>query len=177
MGTNNSNAGVFLTLVHRYLAVGHLLVPDFDNDGQRGAYFQSELWHTVSEYSTVGNPPDILGSADLFVHKSSASNPKMNTEYYLTKYNPYRSRMVQQAASYARECYGADSSGLVECNTFVQRTLAAAINQNASCPFADSICKSTTGNIMLDSGLMNSHHDFGLNSPPDQRFQYRRVMQ
>jgi hypothetical protein len=85
--------------------------------------------------------------------------------------------MVQQAANYAQECYGANSSGLVECNTFVQRTLAAVITQNASCPFTDSICKSTTDNIMLDSGLMDSHHDFGFNSPPDQRFQYRRVMQ
>ncbi|KAK7706262.1 hypothetical protein SLS64_007601 [Diaporthe eres] len=107
-----------------------------------------------------------------------ATSSKMNTEYVLTKYNPHRSRTIQQAATYARECYGAGSSGLVECNTFVQRTLAAAvIDQNASCPFADSICKSTTGNILLDSGLMDSHHDFGFNSPPDQRFQYRRVLQ
>ncbi|KAI7783640.1 hypothetical protein LA080_011568 [Diaporthe eres] len=97
----------------------------------------------------------------------------MNTEYVLTKYNPYRSRTIQQAATYARECYGAGSSGLVECNTFVQRTLAAVIDQNAWCPFANSICKSTTGNILLDSGLMDSHRDFGFNSPPDQRFQYR----
>lgn len=85
--------------------------------------------------------------------------------------------MAQQAANYAQECYGANSSGLVECDTFVRRTLPTVITRNASCPFADSICKSTTNNIMLDSGMLDSHHDFGFNSPPDQRFQYRRVMQ
>lgn len=111
------------------------------------------------------------------MHKFSDFSQNLHTADVLNTYNPYRSRIIQQAANYAQDCYGADSARLVECNTFVQKTLPTVITRNVSCPFTDSICKSTTENIMLDSGLMDSHHDFGFNSPPDQRFQYRRVMQ
>jgi hypothetical protein len=59
---------------------------------------------------------DKSGSANLFVQKPSDYSQNMNIEDVLTHYNPCLSRMDQQAANYAQECYGANSSRLMECD-------------------------------------------------------------
>jgi hypothetical protein len=47
------------------------------------------------------------------------------------------------------------------------------VTSNASCPFDDSICLSKDSNLVLDSGLMDSLDDFGLNWAPQSRFKLR----
>ncbi|KAL9624424.1 MAG: hypothetical protein Q9160_001387 [Pyrenula sp. 1 TL-2023] len=51
------------------------------------------------------------------------------------------------------------------------------VSTNADCPFPgqDRICLRKSGNIRIDTGLMNSHEDFGLNAEPADRFGFRRV--
>ncbi|OJD29408.1 cytochrome p450 protein [Diplodia corticola] len=83
---------------------------------------------------------------------------------------------TQVAASYAHQCYSSDSSNILGCNVFIKKMLPATLVKNASCPFEDKICRNANTNIFLDTGFLDSHTDFGLNAPPSQRFQYRRVL-
>ncbi|MCJ1337032.1 hypothetical protein MMC09_002311 [Bachmanniomyces sp. S44760] len=78
------------------------------------------------------------------------------------------------AAGYARACYGAASNSL-ECNQYTQQQLDYTTNQNASCPFGDNLCVlGATGAFEMDSELIDSHVHLGINSPPNERVQYRR---
>jgi hypothetical protein len=92
-------------------------------------------------------------------------------------YNPYMAKIIQTSASYAQQCYSSNTSGALGCDTFVQKRLATTVIANASCPFSGGICQSNNSNLILDTGLLDSNDDFGLNAPSDQRFQYRRVVQ
>ncbi|KAI9148868.1 hypothetical protein HJFPF1_10911 [Paramyrothecium foliicola] len=90
--------------------------------------------------------------------------------------NPYQSRRLARAAEHAQRCYeSVSSSG--SCGSFVRGSLPMEIDANASCPFDDSVCISPNSNILLDSGLMDSHSDFGLNAPPAERFKSRYQLQ
>jgi hypothetical protein len=68
---------------------------------------------------------------------------------------------------YAKQCYGEARVPLPKgCDTFVASVLPYTLNLNASCPFANEMCKSTTGNLLLDSGDLNSLDHLGLNLGP-----------
>lgn len=89
---------------------------------------------------------------------------------------PYLSHSVYSSASYARQCYTPDVFSLLGCNTFVTKQLPIHITKNSSCPFENNICRSNSTNLLLDTGYLDTHIHFGLNAPPDQRLQYRRVL-
>ena len=91
-----------------------------------------------------------------------------------TTLNPYKSRLLQAATTYAKQCYSSTSSfRALGCSTFVQKRLSTSVTTNASCPFDPAICKSQNSNLILDTGMLDSHKDFGLNTPADQRWQFR----
>ncbi|OAG01385.1 uncharacterized protein CC84DRAFT_190654 [Paraphaeosphaeria sporulosa] len=69
--------------------------------------------------------------------------------------------------AYSTQCYReGDTSQNELCETFATSTLPFTSDRNASCPFAGEICKSATGNILLDSGVLDSHLHLGLNRGP-----------
>ncbi|KAF4546051.1 Cytochrome p450 protein [Lasiodiplodia theobromae] len=87
---------------------------------------------------------------------------------------------IQQAefshdlAIYAKECYSdRPTDAMTPCEKLLKPKLAIHSNTSAACPFSNSICRTNTSNIFLDSGLLDSHEDLGLNAPPEQRFKYR----
>jgi len=82
------------------------------------------------------------------------------------------------AENYARQCYLSPPAGkAMSCNTYLKKHIAPAIlDANASCPFDRKACKRSTGNLYLDTGLLDSHDDYGRNSPPNQRMQLRRTV-
>jgi hypothetical protein len=90
----------------------------------------------------------------------------------------YRAKLTQNWANYAQQCYssGVDASRLLECSTFVKQRLGSEIQTNASCPFHPSLCKSQNGNLLIDTGYLDSHDDFGINTVAQDRFQLRRVI-
>ncbi|CAN8103413.1 unnamed protein product [Discula destructiva] len=92
-------------------------------------------------------------------------------------FQPYSAKRLQTSANYAQQCYSANTSGLLGCGTFVQSKLASEIDKNATCPFSESICRSSSNNLVIDTGYLDSHVHFGLNATPNERFQYRRVIQ
>lgn len=89
---------------------------------------------------------------------------------------PHVARQIQSSATYAQECYS-ETSEFQNCATFVKRKISSTVVSNASCPFDDKICLNQDANLVLDTGYLDSHKDFGLNTPPNQRFKYRRVVQ
>jgi hypothetical protein len=96
-----------------------------------------------------------------------------NLELYL---KPYMNLQREAAAAYAKQCFKPTNSGALGCGTFVRTKVVSTINKSAKCPFAPSICKSQDRNIILDTGLLDSHAELGLNAPPNERFQFRRVL-
>jgi hypothetical protein len=95
-----------------------------------------------------------------------------NSTADVVDWSPYESRRTARAAEYAQRCYESTSTP-ADCGNFVRNTLPMTKVTNASCPFDESICQTATSNILLDSGLIDSHFDLGLNSPPAERFQFR----
>jgi hypothetical protein len=97
-----------------------------------------------------------------------------------TVFRPFIAQNLETWATYAQQCYirdtDLDRSKLGACGKFVQSRLPTTIQRNASCPFNATICKSQDRNLIIDTGYLNSHEHFGINAPPHQRFEYRRVV-
>ncbi|KAE9364713.1 hypothetical protein N431DRAFT_355340 [Stipitochalara longipes BDJ] len=86
------------------------------------------------------------------------------------------SESMVAAENYARQCYSSASVG-VSCGTYVKKQLPlAVVDTNASCPFDARICNHTAGNLFIDTGLLDSHYDFGRNTPTNRRVQFRRTV-
>lgn len=76
--------------------------------------------------------------------------------------------------SYASQCYPTARVEQSEsCRPYVKPKLSYTITRNATCPFDDEICRLKSDNLILDSGQLDSHDDFGLNSPKGKRFSFR----
>ena len=79
-----------------------------------------------------------------------------------------------QAATYVRQCYQNTTSSL-SCGNFVRPNIPFTINRNESCPFQSGLCEiSDTAAFSMDTGLMDSHFDFGINAAPKNRILFRR---
>jgi hypothetical protein len=69
--------------------------------------------------------------------------------------------------TYGAQCYPNNgSSSLDACGTFVASMLPYTTDTNAPCPFEEEMCKSPTGNILLDSGELDSYKHLGFNAGP-----------
>ncbi|KAI3320180.1 hypothetical protein HD806DRAFT_547375 [Xylariaceae sp. AK1471] len=81
------------------------------------------------------------------------------------------------SAHYAQQCYSNISSGSLGCDTFVHQALPPSkLTLNATCPFSASLCRSQDSTVVIDSGFLDSHEHFGVNSPSDERVQLRLVL-
>lgn len=87
------------------------------------------------------------------------------------------SKWIDNSVNYAQQCYSANSAGLADCDYFASRRLPAYVNSTAACPFEASMCKTASSNIVLDTGLLDSHGHFGVNAVPDERILVRSVLQ
>ncbi|KAH9894506.1 hypothetical protein F4778DRAFT_794546 [Xylariomycetidae sp. FL2044] len=88
----------------------------------------------------------------------------------------YFTESLSNAANYVQQCY-TGAKGTVGCGRFAKPRLPTTLNTSAACPFPEEMCRSPSRNIRLDTGFLDSHKDFGLNSPPDQRVLWRKVLQ
>lgn len=94
---------------------------------------------------------------------------------YFGNYLPYLSKTLNSASAYAQQCYSNDTLNQV-CSVYTQKRLPIQIENNISCPFPGrDVCLKDFGNLRLDTGLLDSHTHFGINSKPESRFQYRRT--
>ncbi|KAI0389429.1 hypothetical protein F5Y17DRAFT_472956 [Xylariaceae sp. FL0594] len=94
----------------------------------------------------------------------------------LVERSTWFSESLNIAANYAQQCYSSNSTGLVDCKRFTLKRLVSQVEQNAPCPFSSNMCRTGSANLRIDSGYLDSHNHFGLNSPPDQRIIWRNVL-
>lgn len=106
---------------------------------------------------------------------NNGSHPQVVDDmYYL--YSPYAASRRIAAKNYAQSCY-LDTETLPQmCKTYVKPQLPRRIDRTANCPFAPKLCRTQDKNIRIDTGLLDSHVDLGINSPESDRFQVRHVL-
>ncbi|KAL8686954.1 MAG: hypothetical protein Q9218_006742 [Villophora microphyllina] len=85
---------------------------------------------------------------------------------------------VSSANTYAQHCYEGKAQNLLDCDQYARQYLNWVSKQNTTCPFPNSLdacIYGATGAYSMDSGLIDSHDDLGLNAPISQRVKYRQV--
>ena len=109
----------------------------------------------------------------------SRSSANITAELVGTIYIPWFTERMTSYANYAQRCYSgsseSESAGRDSCTPFVQKKISSEIDRNASCPFAEKICRKKNGNIRIDVRQIDSQTDIGLNLPADLRFTLRKV--
>ncbi|KAF2796641.1 hypothetical protein K505DRAFT_415622 [Melanomma pulvis-pyrius CBS 109.77] len=76
--------------------------------------------------------------------------------------------------NYASQCYSSShTSDSQNCRPYIKQKLSYSSTRNTTCPFQKEICLLQSENMFLDTGFLNSHYDFGINSPPQRRFSFR----
>lgn len=76
-------------------------------------------------------------------------------------------RKAAENLAYATQCYQIDDHSRPDsCRAMTVPALPITVNSNASCPFAENMCKQTSGNLFLDTGVLDSYTHFGLNAGP-----------
>lgn len=50
------------------------------------------------------------------------------------------------------------------------------MDSQAPCPFVESICRSNSTNLILDTGFINTDTHLGINAPPEERLLMRHVL-
>lgn len=68
------------------------------------------------------------------------------------------------------------SNKLSECGVLINTRLDTNKTRHTECPFGN-LCKPNTTSITMDSGLIDSHKDLGMNTPKSHRFAVRNVWQ
>lgn len=91
---------------------------------------------------------------------------------------PYSSQLIRSAANYAQQCYSSDSPGIFDCTHFARGYLPSIMDTQAACPFRNnSICRTNSSNIHLDTGYIDLNNDLGINAPPEKNILFRAVLQ
>lgn len=123
--------------------------------------------------TSMGNEVLLLGS-----NCGIRTSDTLDSEYWYGTYLPYVAERTAFSANYAQECYRKGAM-IQNCLTFLQKNLKYTSKLDIGCPFPgnDKICRSNSTNIRLDSGYINSNFDLGINSPPEDQFLYRTVVE
>ena len=124
--------------------------------------------------TAVGNEVLISGQNCAILNSTAfqAMDPALTQLYYF----PHVSKKIENAANYAQQCYSTNASRILGCDAFVQKRLPTIVTANAPCPFNDTICVTPDQNLILDTGFLDSHEHWGINAPPSERFQFRRLV-
>ena len=78
------------------------------------------------------------------------------------------------ASAYTKNCYNGNSErNNLECNIYTKPELLWSAMAEAECPFESSMCLLPA--YRLDTGLLSSHSDFGINAPSGGRINFRKV--
>ncbi|CAI4213238.1 unnamed protein product [Parascedosporium putredinis] len=100
------------------------------------------------------------------------SNDINNPTGYYSLFEPHQTQRVQAYASYAQRCY-TETATTDDCNLYVTPQLPTVANRNAGCPFESGMCKSDEGNLIIDTGYIDSNEHLGINLPAEDRFSLR----
>jgi hypothetical protein len=80
--------------------------------------------------------------------------------------------LFDDARTQSRNCFDPYTpTKIFGCPAFIHKQ---KFTSGAECPFTQESCQSSV--VSLDSGLLDSHDDLGINSPPSGRIQFRRTL-
>jgi hypothetical protein len=88
---------------------------------------------------------------------------------------PVFTRRANSYSDYAQSCY-ASTVNEGGCGAFIRARIPTTVDRNASCPFKEDICLSKYGNIKIDTGMMDSAKDLGMNAPKYKQVLLRRIL-
>ena len=88
----------------------------------------------------------------------------------------YGAQQIGNAENYAQQCYSDDSTGVLECGRFAEKNLPVYTDTMAACPFEEEMCRSPSENLRIDTGHIDSHDGFSLNTPTNRRITWRNVL-
>jgi len=89
-------------------------------------------------------------------------------------FNAYTKNSIALSSDYVSNCLTQNQT-LPECNTF-KRQRFNWTSTRAPCPFGEEMCLGpANGALQLDTGLLDSRDDFGINGDKNERISYRRV--
>jgi len=79
--------------------------------------------------------------------------------------------------NYADVCYAGEMSKS-DCHVYIKDRLRYNVTRNQACPFPgkELICQDPSEAIRFDTGYYNTHHDFGLNTKPEEQILWRSVV-
>jgi len=118
--------------------------------------------------SAPGNSTLIIGHACGGYSTKSFTSPLGASWYSKLLADTYN------AATYVRQCYTNNTS--LGCGLYYRQSLPFSINPNATCPFASGVCVYNDDSAFtMDTGLLDSHADLGINAPSKNRVLFRRV--
>lgn len=80
----------------------------------------------------------------------------------------------RKSANYAKTCYAQASNSTPACSIYVKPRLSYNSIRNAQCPFDERICNGA--GITLDSGLIRSDIDMGINTRPEDAISVRKTL-
>jgi hypothetical protein len=101
-------------------------------------------------------------------------NPVSNNFSDMLSAEVWVNKRTSSYLNYAQQCY-TQAENSEDCRLYVRPSIPLKTTHNASCPFDEKMCK--TKSIIVDTGLLNSNGDLGLNLPPSAQFQLRFVHQ
>ncbi|KAF3026533.1 hypothetical protein E8E14_013770 [Neopestalotiopsis sp. 37M] len=81
---------------------------------------------------------------------------------------PRQAQTLSSASNYALSCYSQNTSSTESCHSMVKPSLTYTVDADAPCPFGLTCLDNNIG-IKLDSGIIDSHMDLGINSPLERR--------
>jgi hypothetical protein len=90
-------------------------------------------------------------------------------------YSRYNYWGLSRSVLYVKNCYGTNFAGR-DCDAFSKRLINASISDQVPCPFTNSdTCLSKFHNAQVDTGLIDSNTDLGINAPSHSSVSYRKV--
>ena len=126
--------------------------------------FSSEVTKAAGDETPIRSPN--CGLLDL----TGTGTKQSQAAYYAADLND-----TLAASTYSRACYDS-TENVLQCNQYVQQQLKWQTDQNASCPFLPDLCLySGTSAYQINSRLIDSHEEFGINAAKSELVQYRKV--
>ncbi|KAI0449692.1 hypothetical protein F5B21DRAFT_517984 [Xylaria acuta] len=124
-----------------------------------------------SQISTTVGTEVLIKSANCGSSASTGFVDAMSSPFL-----PIIAGAINNAANYAQQCYSNNNTGILNCGRFITKNIVSHIETQADCPFPNSVCRVKSANLRIDSGFINSHDHFGLNSPPNERILTRKIL-
>lgn len=82
--------------------------------------------------------------------------------------------VLRRSAGYSRSCYGRFGDNSTACGNYLRPSLPVTITRDLPCPFNQSVCNGPA--ISLDSGMLRSDTDLGVNTRPEDALAVRKVL-